>query len=102
MAYAVIADVRALEGMGDAAVYPDATIQQGIDWATELIDGYCGTSFEAKTFSVTLDGNGSFALFTGVLFIQSLTSVLIDGASVPVGSFKARPEGYLVYTNGVF
>lgn len=102
MAYAVIADVRALDGLADTAVYPDSVLTSGIAFATDLIDNYTGTSFEAKAFTVTKDGTGRIDLYIGVLFVVSLTSVLIDGVSVPVGNFKARPEGVLVRTDGVF
>lgn len=102
MVYATVADIRALDGLSDTAVYPDATLTSGIAFATDLIDDYCGTSFEAKAFSVTRDGTGRIDLYLGVLFVASLTSVLIDGSSVPVGSFLARPEGVLVRTDGIF
>jgi hypothetical protein len=102
VAYAVVADIRALDGLSDIVVHPDATLQSGIDFATDLIDDYCGTSFEAKAFTVTKDGTGRVDLYIGVLFVATLTSVLIDGVSVPVGNFKARPEGVLVRTDGVF
>jgi hypothetical protein len=83
-------------------VYPDATIQQGIDYATGLIDTYCGTSFEAKSFSVTKDGNNSTSLWIGVLFIASLTSVTVDGVAQTLSDIVARPEGVIVHKNGVF
>jgi hypothetical protein len=102
MAYAVVADVRGLDGLSDTAVYPDATLQSGIDFATGLIDGYCGTSFESKTFTVTRDGTGRVDLYIGVLYVVTLTSVMIDGVSVPTSSFLARPEGVLVHTAGIF
>lgn len=101
MAYATVAEVRALDGLADVTVYPDVTLQQGIDYATKLIDGYCGTSFEAKAFSVTLDGNGNFAILTPVLFIRTITSVTIDGVSIsPLTPFSSRREGYVVRNDG--
>lgn len=102
MAYAVVADVRALDGLSDAAVYPDATLQAGIDFATDLIDSYCGTSFEAKTFSVTLDGNNRFSIFTGVLFIRSLTSVTIDGVAQTLSDLVYANDGTVRHKNGAF
>lgn len=102
MAYATIAELRALDGLADVVVFPDATLQQGIDYATTLIDGYCGTSFEAKTFNVTKDGNNSVSLYVGVLFIRSLTSVTVDGVAQTPSDIVARPEGVVVHKNGVF
>jgi hypothetical protein len=100
MAYATVAEVRALDGLADVTVYPDATLQQGIDYATKLIDDYCGTSFEAKAFSVTLDGTSNYAIGTGVMFIRSITSVIIDGVAQNVANFLGRREGYVVRTDG--
>jgi hypothetical protein len=102
MAYAVVADVRALDGLADTTVFPDATLQDGIDFATELIDGYCGTSFETKNFSVTLDGSGSFVQATGVLFIRSLTSVTIDGVAQTLSDLVYANDGTLRHKNGYF
>lgn len=100
MAYATVAEVRALDGLADVVAYPDATLQQGIDYATGLIDGYCGTSFEAKSFSVTLDGNGNFAILTPVLFIRTITSVSVDGVAQDVAQLLGRKEGYVVRKDG--
>lgn len=102
MAYAVVADVRALDGLTDAAVYPDATLQAGIDFATSLIDIYCGTSFESKPFNVTRDGNNSSRLFIGVLFGRTLTAVTIDGVAQTLADIVHRPEGVIVHKNGFF
>jgi hypothetical protein len=102
LAYAVIADVRALDGLSDATVYPDATLQAGIDYATALIDGYCGTSFEAKAFNVTLDGSGLMVQYVGVLFIKTLTSVTIDGVAQTLGDIVPGPHGVIWHKNGIF
>jgi hypothetical protein len=100
MAYATVAEVRALEGLADTTVYPDATLQQGIDFATGLIDSYCGTSFEAKSFSVTLDGNSNFVLPTGVLFIRTITAVTINDVAEPPGNYYGRSSGLVVRGDG--
>lgn len=102
MAYATVAEVRALDGLADVTVYPDATLQDGIDWATELIDDYCGTSFEYKAFSVTRDGNGRSRISTEVLFIRTITSVTVDGAAQAVGDFVGRSDGLVVWKTGFF
>jgi hypothetical protein len=100
VAYATVAEVRALDGLSDTIVYPDATLQQGIDYATGLIDAHCGTSFEAKSFSVTLDGTSNYALGTGVMFIRSITAVSVDGVAQSVVNFMGRRDGYVVRTDG--
>jgi hypothetical protein len=100
MAYATVAEVRALEGLADTVIYPDATLQEGIDYATTVIDGYCGTSFELKAFSITLDGNGNFVIPTGVMFIKTLATITIDGIAQSVGNFYGRSDGLLVRADG--
>lgn len=102
MAYATVAELRALDGLADNVVYPDVTLQEGIDFATELIDGYCGTSFESKVFSVTLDGTNRQWVVTGVLFIRTLTSITIDGIAQTVGDFVGRDDGVVVWKTGFF
>lgn len=63
MAYATVAELRALDGLGDAAVYPDTLLQSAIDYATEVIDGYCGAVFEPKPFRVRVGGAGIDPVF---------------------------------------
>lgn len=101
MAYATVAQVRALDGLADTAVYPDATLQDGIDFATELIDDYCGAAMEFKSFSVEMDGPGSNSLFIDVLFVQTITSLLIDGVAF-TGTVRRYPWGVITLPNGFF
>lgn len=102
MAYASVAEVRALDGLADTSVYPDQVLTDGIDFATELIDSYCGSSFEPKSFTVTLDGNGRTAIVTGVLFIRSITSATVDGVAQTLADLVGRPDGVVVHKNGTF
>lgn len=100
MAYATVAQVRALDGLADTTAYPDATLQDGIDFATELIDDYCGTAFEFKAFdSFVFDVDTGSDLFLDVLFIQTITSVKIDGTLQTGYTFKVRPWGVVKFTN---
>jgi hypothetical protein len=101
MAYAAVADIRGLAGMSNPP-FTDTAVQSGIDFATKRIDDYCGTSFEAKAFTVTLDGNLDYKLWTNVLFIQTLTSVTIDGVVVANSNFSFRPEGILTRIDGAW
>lgn len=99
MAYATIAQLRALDGLDDVAAYPDATLQDGIDFATELIDDYCGTAFEYKAFTVTLDGEGRTSLFADVLYMRTITSLKIDGVTF-AGTLRTYDWGVLAFTDG--
>jgi hypothetical protein len=102
VAYAVVSELRALDGLADTGVYPDATLQQGIDFATELVDSYCGTSFEAKAFDVTVDGNGAGRLYVGVLHIRTITAVTFDGVAQTAADFVGRPDGVVASKAGLF
>lgn len=102
MAYATIAQLRTLDGLSDSSVYPDATLTEAIDYATALIDGYCGTSFEAKSFDVTVDGSGCARLRLPLLYPRTLTEVRIDGTVVTTTGWMLRPEGIVVRPDRTF
>ena len=102
MAYTTIAEMRTLDGMDDETAYPDAVIQEGIDFATELIDNYCGVSFEHKPFTVTLDGSDHEGLHLGILYPQTLTSVTVDGVATPTTGWVMEPYGRLIRNTGSF
>lgn len=102
MSYATVAQLRAMDGLDDAVTYPDQTLQDGIDFATELIDDYCGTSFEPKAFTVALEGNGGGNIFIDVLFVQTITTLKIDGVTVAGGNFNIYPWGTIKSTNVFF
>lgn len=102
MAYATVATLRAMDGLVDAVVYPDSMLQEGIDWATAVIDNYTGTSFEYKAFTVTLDGSNHEGLHLGVLFPRTLTSVTVDGVSQTTTGWVMEDYGRLLRSTGSF
>lgn len=110
MAYASLAEVRALDVLtGNETTYPDAALTEGIAWAEQVIDDACGTSFEAKAFSVTVAGNGTAAVRAThadgfpVLHIQSITSCSVDGVAVAdVSGWAGWPDGLVRRDSGVF
>lgn len=108
MAYATREEVRALDGLGDSDLYSDAELDEAIEWAEELIDNYCGTSFTYKTFTLTVDGNGrdSIRLIkddgSTVLFPRTLTSVTVDGDAQTVTGWALYPEGIIKRGEGSF
>lgn len=96
MPYATVAELRALDGLEDAAVYPDATLQDGIDYATEVIDSYTGAAFEPKAFRVRVRGYllaKEPVFLLGVRGPRTLTSATDDeGATVDVTGWTADPD----------
>ncbi len=112
MAYTTEDEVRAhseADAVGDAQQVTSAKVAEAIAWAEALIDDYCGTSFEAKAFAVTLDGNGcswiQLVSEDGRLLShpRSLTSVTIDGEAVAdTSAWVLRPDGTIVRPSGTF
>lgn len=88
--------------MEDVEVWPDATVTEAITYADALIDDYCGTSFEYKSFSETVDGSNSEVLRISTLYPQTLSSVTIDGDAQVTTNWSLRPEGIIIRDTGTF
>jgi hypothetical protein len=114
MAYVTVAELRAMNGLGDPNVFPDADLQEAADLAKVIIDEYCGTTFGDVTspaydsFTVTLDGNGSHRIrlvgFDGnpVLFPRSITAVTVEGVARTGVTFVLQPSGTVQLSDGIF
>lgn len=106
--YADLADLRALDGLDDSAVYSDATVNEAIDWAEGLVDRYTGTSWVAKAFSATLDGTGTARIRLvddeghPILYPQTITSATVDTVAQTTTGWVLRPEGVIVRDSGTF
>ncbi|MFJ9964217.1 hypothetical protein [Streptomyces avermitilis] len=46
MAYADIAELRALDGMEDTGLFSDALLSEAIDFAVETVEVYCGQKWD--------------------------------------------------------
>lgn len=106
--YCTLAEVRAMEELGDSSVISDDLITEAIDYAEELIDRFTGTSWVYKPFTVTLSGNGLSSLQLRddegrvIMFPRTLASVSIDGSSVSTAGWALYPEGIIVRKSGAF
>lgn len=101
MAYTTVAEVRSLPYMGHNA-YTDEVIQEGIDYATEMIDSYTGTSFEAKAVTFSFNGNGSSIQWLDTPFMQSVTAVTEDGVALDEADFSIPPDGFFIVADAQF
>lgn len=93
MAYTTVAAVRALPYMGNAA-YTDEVIEEGIAFATEMIDSYTGTSFEAKSQTFSFVGNGGTMVWLDTPFLSTISTITESGVSLDVADFHVTPDGY--------
>ncbi|GGM48473.1 hypothetical protein GCM10012275_19290 [Longimycelium tulufanense] len=50
--YATVADLRALDGLNDEYVYPDAVLSEAIAFAVETVTEYCGQDWEAPPVAI--------------------------------------------------
>ncbi|MEV0126346.1 hypothetical protein AB0I16_33180 [Streptomyces sp. NPDC050703] len=46
MAYATIAQLRALAGLDDAGLFPDELLSEAIDFSVETVEQYCGQKWD--------------------------------------------------------
>lgn len=107
--YTDLATVRAMEGLDDNTVFPDADITAAISYAEELIDEYTGTSWVAKAFSVTLDGSGTGEIVLEeldgrrVIFPRTITSATVDGTTqTDTADWALFPEGIILRKESTF
>lgn len=69
----------AMADMNNEAKYPDGEVERARDFVEALIERFCGTSFIARTVTDTLDGDGSCGLVLTSPYVQTVTSVTVDG-----------------------
>ena len=103
MSYCTLSQIRAMEGMEEAYHYTDTAINEGIGFATSVIDEFTGTSWEYKAFDITVSGSNRRRIsledpFDGrrILFPRTITTLTIDGVSQDTSVLALYPEGYLV------
>lgn len=77
LGYITVADVRA-EGLTNTTKYPDALINQRIQYNTKLIERYTGQFFEARKLIIDYDGHGSYELPVEVPIVNIDEVTLLD------------------------
>jgi len=90
MPYIATEDLRSLD---PDEVWTDEQLAASVEYAEEVIDTYCGTSFEFKTWGPkALDGTNSNYIILPKMFIRTL-SCTVDGTS-------AQTSGWRIYDTG--
>lgn len=79
MAYFTTPEFR--QFMPDMAepAYPDERVDLARAAVESLIEQVCGTAFEATAYTETVDGSGKAGLLLSQPYVQSITSVTVDG-----------------------
>jgi hypothetical protein len=113
-AYCTRAELRALDGLGDSTVFPDADLDVSIVFAKETVDGYCGTSFgdvasaAYDSFAVTVDGSGRDDVrLRGesgemVMYPRSVSAASVDGVADSGITYTLRPTALVVRSSGTW
>jgi hypothetical protein len=106
--YATLTEVRAMDGLADASLYPDEVLTEAIAFAEELIDFYTGTSWVHRPFTVTFEGHGSSSVTLRddqgrmVLFPRTITSATQDGVAQTTTDWALYHDAHLVRGSGIF
>lgn len=104
MPYFTTAELRALPDMEDATRFPDARLTAAHDWIVAIIERECGTSFIARSTTVTLNGSGRDALDLMSPYVQSIESVTVDDVALTAGEVSALiwQDGFLYQSTGAY
>ncbi|MEV7467200.1 hypothetical protein OG879_31380 [Streptomyces caniferus] len=46
MSYATVDEIRALDGLDDASLFPDELLSEAVDFAVETVEVYCGRKWD--------------------------------------------------------
>ncbi|MFF7361083.1 hypothetical protein [Streptomyces sp. NPDC008125] len=47
MAYATLDEIRSLDGLDDAGLFPDELLSEAVDFAVETVEVYCGRKWDS-------------------------------------------------------
>jgi hypothetical protein len=102
VAYATLAELRALPDMADTTTYSDALLTQGLAYAVELVEGYCGAKFAPGPFSGAATNWGPYAASLRVLDVVGVQSITAatdhKGAAIDVTSWTVDYDRQLVWS----
>ena len=81
--YCTPAEVRALDSIsGEASTFPAAELVDAIEYATAIIDDYCGASFVQRYQRDVLNGTNSQVIRLSQMFPETLLSASVDGTAL--------------------
>ena len=81
--YATPAEVRAMDGLsGESATFPAADLVGAINYATAVIDDYCGASFVQRYKRDVLNGTDAQTIRVSEMYPTTLLAASIDGTAL--------------------
>lgn len=87
--YCTLAEIRALQSLGDAAKFPAAKLIEARQFVESTIEDYCGVAFVPRYATETLDGAGRTWLDLEHLYPRSLRSVTETDSAGTVTTYDA-------------
>lgn len=100
--YAMLAEIRALDGMADTSLFPNAVVNEARSWAEDVIDSYCGVSFAPRYRHEEIDGTGTGQLRLSSLRPLTLVAVTVDGVAETTTGWRLYDDGTVVRRSGTF
>lgn len=91
--YFTLTEFRGLPDMGSQQAYPDARIEAAEDYIVGTLEREVNTAFVERTRVETHDG-GCYSILLDHAYVQSITSVTVDGTALTVSELQA-PAGLL-------
>jgi hypothetical protein len=104
--YATPAEVRAMDMIsGEASTFPAADLVGAINYATAVIDDFCGASFVQRYQRDVLNGTNSQVIRVTQLFPETLLAASIDGTALTAGEISDTAlfeDGTMMRKSGVW
>lgn len=103
MAYVTTEEIADLPFVdADPNYVNDTVIDEAIEYATALVNDYCGTTFESTAFSLTLDGTGTHELNTGLPHLLTVTACTVGDVSQTVSGWTVYGYGLVISDTNSF
>ena len=104
--YATPAEVRAMDMIsGESSTFPAADLVGAINYATAVIDDYCGASFVQRYQRDVLNGTGAESIRVTQLFPETLLAASIDGTALTAAQISNTAlfaDGTMVRKDGTW
>lgn len=101
-ALTTIASVKLKLGIADTA--SDTLLQKYVDAACQTVESWLGRVLGTNQYTLTTNGNGRASVFLNQYPVTAITSVTVDGVSIPASTGPLAAgyafDGCIVYLRG--